>query len=167
MIEPEQLGEVIYSDELALAVLPHKPVTKGHIRVYCKKQAGSLDDLSSEEVEHLFQVASSSASALFDEVGAHGTNIILNEGPFFNRQLFLDIVSRKQEDGLDFNWVPKEIPPGEADQAMEAIKDKAFTIGHEVEEPVAPVENVETPEEPEEPLKKDNYLVKHINEKLP
>lgn len=152
-------GEVLYEDSLVYIVLSEKPSAEGHLIIHPKKHAISVDELSKEEMNHLLQVANICASSMFDTLGAHGTNILMNEGELFNEHLSLNVVARKQDDGLNFNWTPKELDQGKMDSALKGIKDKADLIGME-----APVP--EQAHEPE-PISEDNPMIDHFRGKLP
>ena len=67
----------------------------------------------------MFFGASYGTTALFELLGAQGTNIILNES---EEQLCIDVVARSENDGLNFLWEPKQGDPNE-------LKDvaKSFT----------------------------------------
>ena len=95
----------LYEDPLVTIRLSEKPVSIGHIEIVPKRKATTINDLSEQEIEHLFFGASYSASILFEKLGAHGTNIILNEN---NEQLTIHVIARKEGDGLDFSWTPHQ-----------------------------------------------------------
>ena len=141
---------VLYEDDIAIAFIPEKPCTMGHIHVEPKKVTKSVADLSDKEVEHLFYVASFSATALFENMGAQGTNIICNPGDHFT----IDVVARSEGDTVNFIWTPKEANEEELKDAHKRIKDKADMIGVE-QKKVEPTdvdkkETIETAEDGEE-----------------
>ena len=65
-------------------------------------------------------MASYSATAVFEFLGAQGTNIILHD----DEEISIDIIPRFGGDGLDFQWTPNQIE----DHEMEGIKD-AISLG--------------------------------------
>lgn len=136
---------VIYEDEIAVALLESKPAAEGHVTILPKRYVKSMEDLSEEESEHLFFVASYTATMLFETLGAHGTNIITHEGEEF----YIDVISRKQEDGLDFQWKPKQIPTSEMDTVKEGISNKII-IGKSEEPKHPPVMEEKAEEQKEE-----------------
>jgi diadenosine tetraphosphate (Ap4A) HIT family hydrolase len=116
-------GMVVYSDPIAHVVLPERPATMGHVRVYSKQAVARINDLDDEAVTHLYHVASIVASMLFELIDAGGTNIILNEGRLFNQHLHIDIIARNEDDDLDLRWDGRELPDATMDDVRERIED--------------------------------------------
>jgi histidine triad (HIT) family protein len=122
----ERKAMIAYEDDNLIVVLPSKPATLGHIKIMPKNHFTRLDELSDELVEELFFLANFSSSAVFEALKAHGTNIILTES---DNHLAVDIIPRKDGDGLNFLWKGKQLSVTEMDEAYLKIKDKAFTVG--------------------------------------
>lgn len=118
----------IYDDALIEISLPEKGAVMGHIIITPKKEAKTVDELSSAVMEHLSYGASYAATVLFESLGAHGTNIILNEDP-----VRVEVLARKQDDGFDILWTPKQLDAAAMTSAEEKIKDNTFMIGKEEE----------------------------------
>lgn len=112
---------VLFEDTLIEIALSEKPMSKGHIEVRPKKEVKSMSDLSDEEIQHLFYGASYAATALFELMGAHGTNILVNED---DNQLCVHVLARAEGDGLNFLWEPKQANPADLKDAASLIKDK-------------------------------------------
>ena len=133
---------MLYEDEKVLAVLPNKSIAPGHIEVYSKEEAREIEKLSTESSAHLFYTASFAATAVFEGLGAHGTNIILKSGisddnP--NGQLCVHILPRTTGDGLQsLMWEPKE-PKYDLKSVAGKIKDKTWVIKEEKKTIVPPV----------------------------
>jgi len=184
---------IAYEDDNLIVVLPSKPATLGHIKIIPKNHFTKLEELPDEFVEELFFLANFSSSAVFEALKAHGTNIMLTES---DNHMALDIIPRKEGDGLNFLWKGKQLSVADMDEAYSKIKDKAFTTGAQekkdepralpetaqqlkIEAPIqsfapAPVEikKCDTKSDSkEEVLKipkedKTNYLIKHL-QKIP
>lgn len=129
MTQDEQTDVRIHEDEICHAVMPKKGAAAGHIIIKLNKPRTFLKELSEQELDHIFYVASFAATAVFETAGAQGTNIIVNEGTFTDKPLEFHIIPRMMEDGLDFRWEPKQMDPSDMDSALSALKDKAFYIG--------------------------------------
>lgn len=159
----ERKALIVYEDDNLIAVLPSKPAAIGHIKIMPKQHFTKLEEMSDDLAEELFFLANFASSSVFEALKAHGTNIILNES---DNHLAIDVIPRRDKDGLNFMWKPKQIPPEEMDETHNKIKDKAFVIGKTQEKPDAkPAEVVE--EKKEEVIKipdeeKTNYLIKHL-----
>jgi histidine triad (HIT) family protein len=189
----ERKAMIAYEDDNLIVVLPSKPATAGHVKIMPKNHFTKLEELPDELVEELFFLANFSSSAVFEALKAHGTNIILTES---DNHLAMDIIPRKEGDGLNFMWKGKQLSVSEMDEAYLKIKDNAFTLGKQEkkEEPKAMPEapktiKIEAPiqlsasapgeakkpdavsDSKEEVLKipkedKTNYLIKHL-QKIP
>lgn len=129
MTDEEQSEVRIHEDEICHAVMPKKGAAAGHIIIKLNKPRTFLKELSEQELDHIFYVASFAATAVFETAGAQGTNIIVHEGSFTDKPLEFHIIPRMMEDGLDFRWEPKQMDPTDMDSALSALKDKAFFIG--------------------------------------
>jgi len=112
---------LLYEDSLIKIKLSSKPMVKGHVEVYPSRDVKELSELSDEEVVKLFFGASYAASALFELIGAQGTNIILNES---DERLCIHVLARFENDGLNFLWSPKKFSPEELSSTAKTVKDK-------------------------------------------
>jgi len=172
----EKKAMIVYEDDNLVAILPSKPAVPGHVKVMPKKHFTQLDEMSDDLVEELFFLANFVSTAVFEVAKAHGTNIILNES---DNHLAIDIIPRKENDGLNFTWKPKQMSPAEMDEIHTKITDKAFLVGRGDEfaksakkegpkEIIAEFEDKKsagetTKEEPKDAKKgKINYLLKHL-----
>ena len=112
---------ILYADSIMSISLSSNPMTKGHVEVRPVSKAKSIQDLPDDEVVHLFFGASYAASALFELIGAQGTNMILNES---ENQLCIHVLARFENDGLNFLWQPNKASPEELSSTASSIKDK-------------------------------------------
>jgi len=131
----EKKTNIIYEDEKIIVAVPEKPVTKGHVQVITKKHHKKLQEMDDKDTEHAFYAASFAASSLFENLEAHGTNIIANTGGFNEKGHFhIDVIARKSGDDLNFLWKPNKLTDEEMKQAQDKIKDKCDLIGVEKKE---------------------------------
>jgi diadenosine tetraphosphate (Ap4A) HIT family hydrolase len=176
----EKKALIVYEDDNLIAVLPSKPAVPGHVKIMPKQHFTRIEEISDELVEQLFFLANIASSAVFDALKAHGTNIILNES---ENHLVVDVIPRKEGDGLSFLWKPKQLTPAEMDDIHNKINDKIFLIAKkeekkeeekeekEKEAKLAPAPALVAEEKKEEIIKlpkedKINYLIKHLT-KIP
>ncbi|MBW2999342.1 HIT family protein, partial [Candidatus Woesearchaeota archaeon] len=150
-------------DDDCFAVLSNK-MALGHIEVYPKKHFSSLKDVPDELVKHLFFTASFAASAAFELLGAHGTNIIVNEGKLTegDNHLCFNIIPRKSDDGLSFKWEPKSLSEEENTNVLERLKDKTSFVGEPEEEKEGGPIDLDKEKEPKTEIKGDNLLIKQL-----
>lgn len=124
-------GKILYEDEKALCIIPAKSAVPGHIEIYSKEEEHYIEKLPTESASHLFFVASFAATAVFEGLGAHGTNIIMKSGESDdnpNGRLTIHVLPRKMEDGLSsMMWQGKQ-PSYDLDGVKSRIKDKTWKI---------------------------------------
>jgi hypothetical protein len=161
----------LFSDSVLKINLPEKPFCKGHIQVKFNSQK-KFEDRDDKEIEEMFFSGSYSASALFELLGAHGTNIILTE--FDNEETKLDVLSRFEGDKLNFTWTPIAITPLEIADTAKSIKDNIDMIKWQIEHPEEGKKEYAIEKKIEEIKEKKtdsgevkvNYLLKSLNRRL-
>ena len=129
--EIKDKSTILYEDEKVFCVVPNKGLASGQIELYSKIEQRELGKLSAEDSAHFFLVISFSASAVFESLGAQGTNIIVKSGmtdDHASGKLCAYILPRKQNDGLDsLLWQPKQ-PSYDIDGVAGRIKDKTWKV---------------------------------------
>ena len=124
-------NSVIYEDEKVLCIVPEKGAISGHIEIYSKTEETEIKNLSYDDSAHLFFTASFAATALFEGLGAHGTNIILKSGQSDDNsegRLCVHVLPRTQGDSLaSMHWQPKQ-PEYDVDAIFKKIKDQSWKI---------------------------------------
>ena len=110
--------KVVYEDDVCVAVLG--TAAKGHVRIFSKEEKPFLQ-LSSLQAVHLFSVANQVSVCAFDALSMQGTNIIVN-----NQEPIacVDVIARKENDGLSFQWELKPGDPAELDKLKDQVSDE-------------------------------------------
>ena len=151
----------IYDDELMKAVLSPKPSVPGQIELFPKKHFTIFEQVPDYETEKMFIMANKISTAVFESLGMHGTNIIVNNGlgagqlhPHFSIQ----IVPRKERDGLNLEWKQKQV--GEEEMSTVELMLKPFAEAPAKSEEPKTV----TVEKKHETIKddSDNYLLRQL-----
>ena len=163
---------LLYEDSSMQMHLSSNPVAKGHIEVRPVAKANTLQELSDDDISHLFFGASYAATALFELVGAQGTNIILNES---DDQLCVHVIARKEGDGLNFLWQPQKGNPQELSGVSKSIKDKIDYVVWARDNPkdaakakqgpstsTGPTQTIAQEVDEETGEEKVNYLLRHL-----
>ncbi|PIY60021.1 hypothetical protein COY95_03995 [Candidatus Woesearchaeota archaeon CG_4_10_14_0_8_um_filter_47_5] len=168
---------IIYADEEVVIAAPEEPCVSGHLIVLSRKHYGLFEEMSDAEAENLFFTTSYAASAIFELLGAQGTNIILNNGDFFDDSFHcrLHVIPRKVDDGLNFMWTPRQLPPHEMDTVAKQLESDFRLCASAEEEPEREEEHLEQEEEEDKPMSSSkkkvqsvvDYLVKHLKDRLP
>ena len=158
IIENKKSFKLIYEDDLVFAILHESPAVLGHVLVIPKKHAPILEELDEISAEQLFVVANKISSLLFEVLGAHGTNILINNGIGAGQELphlVLNVIPRKENDSLNFEWQPKKASESELKTTQSMIRtfsDNIFSGRDNL-----PEIKIKQEEEPEE-----DYLIKGL-----
>ncbi len=121
----------IYEDELCFAILHESPAIVGHILVIPKKHAAILEELDDNIIEHLYVISNKISTAIFDTLGAQGTNIILNNGTAAGQELphvVINILPRQENDNIKLEWPTKKVSDAELKTTQSMIKSYSDNI---------------------------------------
>ena len=127
IVNNKEAFHVIYEDEICFALLHESPAVPGHTMVIPKTHTTIIEELDDKIVEHLFVVCNKVSTILFDKLGAHGTNVIVNNGIDAGQDLphvVINVLPRSENDGLDFEWTPKQ----SGQQVLESLQKKNQSI---------------------------------------
>lgn len=123
---------VIYEDSVCIATLPDKGATLGHIKVFPKQHSHMLEQFNDEIAVQLLSVATQASMAVFEAVGAQGTNIIINNGISSDREhVTINIIPRKSADGLDFMWKGKQSSQDDLEKVKEKLTAHTQFLGYQ------------------------------------
>lgn len=101
---------VVYDDADTLAFMDIGPIIKGHVLVIPKTCYDPITQTPDEVLCKLICVAKKVASALLNELGADGVNIIQNNGEAAGQEvphLHFHVIPRFKDDGHHWNWNAK------------------------------------------------------------
>lgn len=120
--------DLVENDEL-VAVIPDKISAKGHIKIKTKNK------LSLASIEDFFYLASYCATASFEYLGAHGSNILINES---DSALSAHVIPRFSGDGLNFMWTPNKFDDLIMDNLQKSVS--FGTVGLVLKDPEKKIE---------------------------
>ena len=172
-------GEKIYEDKKIVAILKETAVTHGHVVVFPKKHYVIMEMVPDSLINYIFNVANKLRVAIFESLGVQGTNIIVQNGtgagqktPHFS----VEIIPRREEDGLQLDWKPKQLLEEEMDLAFTTLKGEGNKFSEIVgkdqgqdqeEEKEVVIDDAKTDTEAVlEKKDEENYLLKSLN-KIP
>ncbi|MEM2916688.1 MAG: HIT family protein [Candidatus Woesearchaeota archaeon] len=161
----EKKGLLYEDDQIAILIAP-KPATAGHIILAPKRHAAILEQVPDFLVGKIFDKANKVSIAVFEALGAEGTNIILNNGVAAGQatnHFLLNVLPRRENDGINLAWQPKQLSEEEMSTIELKLKDESKNIGIFEKEEEKPKE-IKKPEEIKE--EEENYLLKQL-ERLP
>lgn len=125
-------AEVVFADEVSLAILDHRPVFLGHTLLMPRAHHVTLPDLPAEQVGPLFRNAQRLALAVRDAMEADGTFVAMNNVVSQSvPHLHVHIVPRRRKDGLrGFFWPRTKYPDAATFQTVaEQIRSAAAKLG--------------------------------------
>ena len=174
ILENKDVFKLIYEDDLCFAILHESPAIAGHTLVIPKEHTPIIEELKDEIINHLFAVSNKISTAIFESLGAFGTNIIINNGHDAGQELphlVINVIPRKENDGLNFEWTPKQSSQEDLKAISSRIKnysDLIFAgkdelpdvkVKHHDEE----INNENAEDKIEQKIKKKDYLTESIN----
>ena len=157
-------SNLLYEDQKVAAFLSPNPSIVGHIVIAPKQHVPILEQVPDFIVSELFIKANKLSIACFESLGAEGTNIIVQNGVASGQTLphvTVHIIPRKENDGLQLQWKPRQLSEEQMSTVELAVKEEAKKIGFFEKEKPKPIE-VKKPEEIK-PTKEENYLIKQLN----
>ncbi len=161
---------MLFEDEHLAIVLAQKPAVPGHVLLVPKQHAAILEQIPDFVIGKLFDKANKVSIAVFETLGAEGTNIIVNNGIAAGQtanHCIVNVLPRRQNDGLDFAWQPKQLSEEEMSTVELTLKEEAKGIGAFEKEKAKPKEiPAKKAEEIKEAKDDINYLLKQL-ERLP
>jgi histidine triad (HIT) family protein len=155
----------VYEDENIAAVMHPTPAAKGHILVFPKKHYQIIEQIPDYEIGDMLNKINKLSVAAFEAAKAQGTNIIVQNGVSAGQKIphaCFNIIPRSENDGLNFQWQPKQLSEEEMSTIELKIKEETANIGgFEKEEKKEPIE-IEKKAEKIEEGKEENYLIKQL-----
>lgn len=167
MIERQNNADILYEDPEVVVAIKDFSSIAGQISIFPKQHHTILEMVPDDILQKCFILANKVSMTIFEGLGAQGTNILVQNGlgagqkiPHFS----IEVIPRREGDGLNLMWDPKSLSPDEMDTAYLQIKeegDKLLDIGKKKEKKEEP--KVETSKEFSKKVdSKDNYLLKSI-----
>ena len=123
----------VYEDELVLAVLDINGANQGHCFVIPKKHYPIIEQVPDNEIGRLFQVSNKISSAIFESLGAQGTNIFVANGIPAGQTVahfLVNVIPRKENDGINLQWQPKQLSEEEISTVELKLKEQTKNIGN-------------------------------------
>jgi len=160
---------ILYQDDQIAAMLAPKPAIAGHIYVVPKKHIPILEKIPDKTIAEMFSKANKISMACFETLGAQGTNMLIQNGipaGQHHNHCILHIIPRRENDGLNLTWQPKQISEEEMSTAEVKIRESTEQVGIFEQEKEKP-EKIEKPKEiKKEEDEEEDYRLKEL-ERIP
>ena len=121
----------IYEDDEILAFLDFNAGNIGHSFVVPKKHIPIFEQVPDELVEKLFKIANKVSTALFETLKIDGTNIFITNGVSAGQTVAhftINVIPRKEKDGINLQWEPKQLSEEEMSTVELKIKESAENV---------------------------------------
>ncbi len=162
----KQKKHLLFENDNIYVMHDPSPAALGHLLVLPKKHFQIIEQIPDYLVGELFTAANKASTTIFEALKAQGTNIMLQNGVAAgqkNSHLIIHVIPRRQEDGLNLMWQPKQFNEEEMSTVELQIKEQAKNIGgFEKEEKKKPVEIKDDLEQISEEDEKENYMIKQL-----
>ncbi|MCF7861802.1 HIT family protein [Candidatus Woesearchaeota archaeon] len=145
---------IVYESDRFIAMLSDNPVTAGHILLFPKHHYTIFEQVPDDEVSELFVIANDLSVKLFEKMKISGTNLLVNNGVAAGQiapHFMINIIPRKENDGLDFQWPTKPVSDELMLNAIDKLSSGEQVINHD-EEPVS-----------QDDSDNENILIEHVN----
>jgi len=151
----QQKANMLYETEKVFAMLSPEPAALGHVVVMPKEHAPILEKVPDFVVSDMFKIANKIGVAVFEGIGAHGTNILVQNGPTAGQKhnhTMIHVVPRSENDNLPLGWTPKAAGDDELASVESSLKEATASVGtfeHEKPKPLElPKEEIVKEEDP-------------------
>src|SRR3989344_7843369 len=152
-------GKNIYEDEKVIAFLEEKPMSLGHIALTTKEHFTIIEQVPDFIINHLFKIANKIGIAVFESLGALGTNILVNNGIPAGQEhphFVINIIPRRQNDNINLRFKPKQLNEEEMSALELTLKEQTKNIGAFEKESEGPI-NIDRDKER---ISGENYMTK-------
>ena len=123
----------VYEDESVMAVLDVNGANPGHTFVMPKNHYPIIEQVPDNEIGRLFQVSNKISTAIFESLGAQGTNIFVANGIPAGQtvaHMIVNVIPRKENDGINLQWQAKQLSEEEMSTVELKLKEQAKNVGH-------------------------------------
>ncbi|MCK5283399.1 MAG: HIT family protein [Nanoarchaeota archaeon] len=132
IIEGKVASKKIYEDDEIVAFLDFNGAAPGHTFVVPKKHYPIFEQIPDPLVGKLFSVSNKISTALFETLKVQGTNIFITNGVNAGQSvahLVINVIPRKERDGINLQWKPKQLSEEEMSTIELKIKEGTRNVG--------------------------------------
>jgi histidine triad (HIT) family protein len=156
---------ILHETKEVIALIDPEPAVAGQLLVVPKKHHVILEQVPDWVMSQLFSVANKLSIALFEGLGAHGTNLLIPNGAPAGQKVAhigLHIVPRAENDGMNLQWAPRQMAEDEMGTIEMKVKDELKSgIKFELSEP-KPKEEVKEKKAEYKMTEEENYLIRSL-----
>ncbi len=123
----ERRDGLLYENADVAVIMKEEAVTLGQVTIFPKKHLTIMELLDDGLLQKCTDVANKAGIAVFEALGVQGTNVLVQNGlgagqniPHFS----IEIIPRKQDDGLALSWQPKEMDDIELGTTLSLLQEE-------------------------------------------
>lgn len=105
-------SEIMYQDNDLVIVVKDTALTPGQITIFPKQHFTILEMVPEDILTKAMQLANKVSIAVFESLGAQGTNIVIQNGIGGGQKVphfCIEVYPRQEQDGLPLQWQPKKL----------------------------------------------------------
>ena len=126
LIAGQGKGKILYEDDEVVIAIRDNVATPGQISVFTKAHYPILEMVPDNVLEKCGVLSNKVSVAVFESLGAQGTNIIVQNGLGAGQKVphfAIEVIPRQESDGLNFQWEPKQLMEDEMESTFLALKE--------------------------------------------
>ena len=121
----------VYEDDSVMAVLDVNGSNPGHCFVFPKQHYTIIEQIPDMEVAKCFNAANKVSTAIFEGLKVQGTNLFVTNGIAGGQTVAhftINVVPRKENDGINLQWNPKQLSEEEMSTVELKLREAANKI---------------------------------------
>jgi len=153
---------LLFEGKHSVAMVSPSPAVPGHVWVLPKQETSILENTPDFVVAEMFVIANRVSMALFEGLGAQGTNMLIQNGTGAGQvlpHLILHVIPRSEQDGIELLWQPKQLDEEAMSTVELKLKAEMGSVGVFEKEKPKPMEQ---PKPEEIKSDADNYQFRHL-----
>ena len=162
-IEEKENYQILYEDEQVVAALKDSVFTPGQITIFPKKHFTIFEQVPDDILAKCAVLSNKVSVAVFEGLDSKGTNVLIQNGLAGGQKrshFGIEIIPRREGDGLNFEWTPTQYSEDEIDRISLMLKE---TLEKKEKEKDEPIKEDSSDKKDEEGEKKENYLLKSLD----
>jgi len=154
---------LVYEDEEVAAMLAEKPAVAAHVILLPKEHDPIIEKIPDDVFGHMLNIANQISVVSFQAIGAHGTNILINNGIVAGQKTdhaSIHIIPRTENDGLNIQWSTIKAEEDDLTTVQLLLKEELEKTSEVIKQPEEPI--VHEPEELPIEEADENYQMKQL-----
>lgn len=155
----------IFEDDKILAFLAPNPATVGHTIIVPKEHYAIIEQVPDLIMGHMLSISNKISAALFDSLGVHGTNILMQNGVEAGQKhphFCIHVIPRVEGDKMKLHWQTLTPTQDDLETAELQLKDSMKNIGSFEKEKAPPIVINEEKQVYTEDDEEENYLIRQL-----